>query len=116
MINVMTERRQEARNMNTSTMAACVRLRRPTFKFRQIWSDTVVVSADSRLVISPASTAGDVTSLSRPSSLVPEKSSLAGAKAANLACQKVPMSSWLGGCASSKSSERHDSQRSAGLA
>ncbi len=57
MINVMTERRQEARNMNTSTMAACVRLRRPTFMLRQIWSDTVVVSADSRLVISPAAPA-----------------------------------------------------------
>lgn len=53
-MKVMIVRRQLALNMNTSTMAACVRLRNPTFRFRQIWSDTVVVSADSRLVISPA--------------------------------------------------------------
>lgn len=53
-MKVMIVRRQLALNMNTSTMAACVRLRSPTFRFRQIWSDTVVVSADSLLVISPA--------------------------------------------------------------
>jgi TnpA family transposase len=40
--------------MNTSTMAACVSERSPTLRLRQIWSDTVVVSADRRLVISPA--------------------------------------------------------------
>lgn len=53
-MKVMTERRQDALNMNTSTIAACVSERSPTLRFRQIWSATVVVSADSRLVISPA--------------------------------------------------------------
>ena len=53
-MKVMMVRRQLALNMNTSTIAAWVSERRPTFRFRQIWSDTVVVSADSLLVISPA--------------------------------------------------------------
>lgn len=54
MMKVTTVRRQDAWNMNTSTMAACVSERRLTFRLRQISSETVVVSADSRLVISPA--------------------------------------------------------------
>ena len=53
-IKVMMVRRQLALNMNTNTIVAWVSERRPTFRFRQIWSDTVVVSADSLLVISPA--------------------------------------------------------------
>jgi hypothetical protein len=51
--NVTMVRRQEAENMNTSTMAAWVEERSMTFRLRQIWSLTVVVSADRRLVISP---------------------------------------------------------------
>lgn len=53
MTNVTTVRRQEAVNMKASTMAAWVAERSMTLRLRQIWSDTVVVSADSRLVISP---------------------------------------------------------------
>ena len=54
MMKVMMLSRQLAWNMNTSTMAACVSERRLTLRLRQIWSLTVVVSALSRLVISPA--------------------------------------------------------------
>ena len=51
--NVTMVRRQEAENINTSTMAAWVEERSMTFRLRQIWSLTVVVSADRRLVMSP---------------------------------------------------------------
>ena len=53
-MKVMTVSLQLAWNMNTSTMAAWVRERTTTLMFKQIWSETVVVSADNLLVISPA--------------------------------------------------------------
>lgn len=56
-IVVMTVNLQLAPSMNTKTITACVRERTTTLMFRQIWSDTVVVSADSLLVMSPASKA-----------------------------------------------------------
>ena len=45
MTKVTTVRRQEAANMKTSTMVACVTLLSATFRLRHTWSDTVVVSA-----------------------------------------------------------------------
>lgn len=54
MMRETTVRRHEAFNMKTITRAACARLRIATFRFNVIWSDTVVVSAARRLVISPA--------------------------------------------------------------
>ena len=47
MMKVTTVRRQEAANMNTSTMTAWVTLRNATFRLRHTWSETVVVSAAS---------------------------------------------------------------------
>ena len=53
-MKVMTVRRQLACTIKTSTIIACVMERTTTFTFKQIWSATVVVSAASLLVISPA--------------------------------------------------------------
>ena len=46
--------RHDAANMKYKTTTAWVKDRRKTFKFKHTWSETVVVSAESLLVMSPA--------------------------------------------------------------
>ncbi len=52
-MKVTTVSLQLAANMKKSTTTAWVKDRIMTFRLRHTWSDTVVVSADSRLLISP---------------------------------------------------------------
>lgn len=54
MTMVMTVNLQLELSMKMKTIAACVRDLTATLTLRQIWSETVVVSAESLLIMSPA--------------------------------------------------------------
>jgi hypothetical protein len=52
-MNVTKVSLQLAASMKASTVAACMHVRASTFAFNDTWSDTVLQSAESLLVISP---------------------------------------------------------------
>jgi hypothetical protein len=52
-MNVTRVSRQLAASMNPRTVAACMHVRASTLAFIDTWSDTVLQSAESLLVISP---------------------------------------------------------------